>query len=253
MRIKMFPFCLRTFLACFFLSTIAGNAFAQPVAESGVAAPAARHYLLNLEVLAGTSGLGLGLTERLSPHWELHAGGAWLPFSFAFSSSISGIKVRNRFENALGQLHLLAGWNPFDTDRGLRLRGGFAWFTSARADLAVNTEDGYKFGDMVLTPAEMGTMHIRINRGGPAAYLGLQLFHLYTANRFGVTADIGTYYLMRKVAVTVQGDGFLTENDRNREVLENNLAGYRWLPQLQLAFHYRLGQLPGQGNKSGVQ
>lgn len=216
---------------------MAGTATVTPVAK--------RSWLLNLEVLAGTSGLGLGMTERLAPHWELHAGGAWLPFSFAFSSTLSDIKVRNSFDNALGQVHLLAAYNPFSTDKGFRLRVGMAYFLSARATLSLNTEEAYKYGDIQLTPAEMGTMTVRLKRGGLATYAGLQCFKLYTRNRFSVTADLGVYYLWKDVDVQVEGSGYLKDNQKNEAVLQRNLAGYRWLPQVQLAFHYRLGQLPG--------
>lgn len=222
------------------------EAAAQDIPAVATVEPVAkRSWLLNLEVLAGTSGLGLGLTERLTPHWELHAGGAWLPFSFAFSSILSDIKVRNNFDNALGQIHLLAAYNPFSTDKGLRLRLGMAYFLSARATLSLKTEEAYRYGDIQLMPAEMGTMLVTLKRGGLATYAGLQCFKVYTRNRFGVTADVGVYYLWKDLDVQVAGSGYLKDNKKNEAVLQRNLADYRWLPQVQLAFHYRLGKLPG--------
>lgn len=77
------------------------------------------------------------------------------------------------------------------------------------------------------------------NWSGIAPYIGFSVGSPVPKKRFGVTFDVGTYYMSRP-EVVVDATNLLEPNKLNQKPLYENLKGYRWLPQVQLNFTYKL-------------
>lgn len=222
-------------LGCLMAVAAYGPLMAQaPAADSTTASRP-----LFVSLLLGTSGAGAGVRVPLNERWQLHAGATWMPFTFGIPASIGSRKVDSRFDNAVGAVHLLADYTPFLHKPGFRISAGLAYFYAMRSTMVLRSRDGYNFGNLVIKPGDIGELTARVNRQGFAPYLGLGLLKVYRDNRFSVSFDVGTYYLAGKLDVAIEDTGYLSGNEKNEEVLQENLKNYRWLPLLQVAFNYR--------------
>ncbi len=160
-------------------------------------------------------------------------------FNFSIPATIGDRKVKGRFDNAVGAVHLLADYSPFLHKKGFRLSAGLAYFFAMRSTILLSPKGGYDYGDLKIGEDELGRLTAKVNRQGFAPYLGIGLLKLYSSNRFNVSADLGTYFLAGALDVKIEESGYLSGNKRNEPVLKENLEQYRWLPLLQVSFNYR--------------
>lgn len=235
MKLKI---CL--FICCLTVALYGAARAQMPAGVEEPAKPASRPITVSL--LLGTSGAGAGLRMPLDDRWQLHTGITWLPFNFNIPSSIGDRKVEGRFDNAVGAVHLIADYSPFLKKKGFRLSAGLAYFFAMRSTIALSPKGGYDFGDLKIKEEDLGRITAKVNRQGLAPYLGIGLLKLYDNNRFHISFDLGTYFLAGGLNVEIEDSGFLSGNERNESVLKENLANYRWLPLLQVAFNYRFNK-----------
>lgn len=192
-----------------------------------------------LGLTAGSQGIGLDFTQSIDPGISVRVGGSYLPVSYkytgVFSQVDSDIKLKTKsFANA----HLLVDFFP-SMDLGLRITAGAGYFFNATANANVQPAGNYKYGDIALTGAQLGSMEGNIKWKGIAPYLGAGwLFHFQEGESpITLGIDLGTYYLPKPDA-TLTGTNLFENNAYNEEKFKENVKGYRWLPLVQLTLRY---------------
>ncbi len=193
----------------------------------------------SVQVNAGSQGFGAAYNYGVIPQLALRLGFDIVPYSqnnvLHFSDFNSTSDLKAKFTN----IHLLADYTPFTSSSWFRLVGGFAYFVKAKGTLDVKPADNYKYGDLQLTPDQVGKVTFSADWQGVAPYLGVGFIKMFPSNRFNVNLDLGTYYLNKPDAQIV-GTGALSGNSSQTSQFEENIKGYRWLPVVQINFNYKL-------------
>jgi hypothetical protein len=194
-----------------------------------------------LGISAGSQGLGIDYTQGIQPGFSARLGVSYLPFSYnysgVFGSVDSDIKLKTKsFINA----HLFLDWYPLE-GYGLRITPGAGYFFDAKANANVKSTGSYKYGDIVVTGDDVGTMEGEIKWKGIAPYLGAGWLFGFSEGESPLTLgiDLGTYYLPKPDA-TLTGTKLLEDNQYNEEKFKENVKNYRWLPLLQVSLRYNL-------------
>jgi hypothetical protein len=192
-----------------------------------------------LEINVGTQGIGADYGYGIFSRLAVRLGADIIPLSAKNLFNVSGFnstsKARANFQN----VHLLVDIMPFKNHSGLRFVGGMAYFFKANGDINLQPSDEYSYGDIKLTPDQVGQININVDWNGVAPYMGIGLARLFPSRLFNVNLDVGTYYLSRPNA-TITGTGILEGNGSQTGQLNDNLKNYKWLPVLQLNFNFKL-------------
>jgi len=187
----------------------------------------------------GSQGIGGEFTYGIDKKVALRLGLNVIPVNvndaFDFADFNSTSKASAKFTN----IHLLADYTPFKSASAFRLVGGVAYFVRARGTMQVQPSDNYSYGDIVLTPDQVGYLNLDVDWKGIAPYAGIGLFKVIPKRRFNVNVDLGTYYL-KQPDVKIVGTGILKGNNKQEGQLHENVKDYRWLPVIQLNFSYKL-------------
>jgi len=231
--IQAYMFNKFLFLISLLILVISGSLLAQSNAPDPILKQ--KSVKLNL----GSQGIGSEFTYGVATKVALRLGLNVIPVSvnnaFDFADFNSTSKASAKFTN----IHLLADYTPFTATPAFRLVAGVAYFARASGNMQVQPKDNYSYGDIVLTPEQVGYLDLDINWKGIAPYAGIGLFRVIPAHRFNVNVDLGTYYL-KQPDVKIIGTGLLKGNDKQEGQLHENVKDYRWLPVVQLNFSYKL-------------
>ncbi len=191
-------------------------------------------------LLIGTAGIGVQGVATLGGNWGLRAGVQVLPsIKLTQQDKIGKTDVEHTYKINAGNLHVLADYYlPVLRSTGFRLSAGLGLFFAAKADVSSVPVGSYYFGEIQINDERMGTVESKVTRGGLAPYLGTGFSQLIHSGKFGLSLDVGSYYLLSKPNVKMSATGYLTGNERNEAQLEKNLEGYRWAPVVQIGLHY---------------
>lgn len=201
-------------------------------------------FVKTVGLQAGSQGIGAEAAVPLGRRFNLRAGVSILP--------LRGSQVRS-FGNDLNydasagidfqNYHAFADWQAFPRSVSLLnklvVSLGGAYFYKGRADGRAVLANDYRYGDLILSPEDVGDVSARADWTGPAAYGGFGLTNLPVGKRFGFGVHLGVFYL-GSPDVQVSGTGLLAANSSQEPVIRRNLKDYRWLPNLQFNFfiHY---------------
>ncbi|GAB2694495.1 hypothetical protein GCM10027037_17510 [Mucilaginibacter koreensis] len=192
-----------------------------------------------IQLNVGTQGIGLEYHYGIVPKLALRGGVDVVPVAiknvFEFSDFNSTSDLDARFTN----IHILADYTPFTGAKWFRLVGGLAYFAKAKGTLDVKPTDSYKYGEIQLTPEQVGQVKFTADWQGVAPYAGLGFFRMFPQKKFNVNLDLGTYYLKQPKA-HVSGTGSLQGNSSQTAQFQENIKDYRWLPVVQINFNYNL-------------
>lgn len=209
-----------------------GRSIAQ--VESGAVHPPS-----SVEINVGTQGIGADYSYGILPRLAVRLGADIIPLSAKNLFNVSGFNSTSKATAKFQNVHLLADFIPFKDYSGLRFVGGMAYFFKANGDINLQPSDEYSYGDIILTPDQVGQINMNVNWNGVAPYLGIGLARLFPSRLFNVNLDVGTYYLSRPNAI-ITGTGILEGNGSQTGQLNANLKNYKWLPVLQLNFNFKL-------------
>jgi hypothetical protein len=194
-----------------------------------------------LGITAGSQGVGIDYTQGVQPGFSVRVGGSYLPFSYNYSGVFgnvdSDIKLKTKsFANA----HVFLDFYPLE-GYGLRITPGLGYFFDATANALVQPTGSYKYGDIVVTGDDVGTMEGEIKWKGIAPYLGAGWLFGFSEGESPLTLgiDLGIYYLPKPDA-TLTGTKLLENNTYNQRKFQENVKNYRWLPLLQFSLRYSL-------------
>ncbi len=194
---------------------------------------------LSLQLQVGSQGVGADFRYGVLPNLSLRAGASFIPVNVNGVYDISGFDSQNDLTAKFSNIHLLADFVPFSGAQGFRLVGGVGYLFKANGGLSVTPSGTYKYGDISLTPEQVGSVNVDIDWKGVAPYLGFGLFKSFPNNRFNINLDLGTYYLTTP-KTTIVGTGMLSSNDSQTELINSNVKDYRFLPVIQFNFNFKL-------------
>jgi len=222
----------------------AGLGFAQetavmPTKNRSVLDTGSKQHPINLQILAGSQGLGADVRYGVTPKLGLRLGGS-TSTSIKVNDAIkfSGFDASNTLNAQMSNVHLFADYAPFKTN-AFRVVAGLGYLFKAGGALEFFPNGSYNYGDMTLTGAEVGQLDIDLSWKGVAPYLGLGLFKSVPKRLFNINLDLGTYFL-KSPESTVVGTKLLSENQQMETQLEKNMESYRFLPVIQLNFNFRI-------------
>ena len=187
----------------------------------------------------GSQGIGGEFTYGIDKKAALRLGLNVIPVSVNNAFDIADFNSTSKASAKFTNIHLLADYTPFKSAPAFRLVAGAAYFVRARGNMQVQPSDNYSYGDIVLTPEQVGYLDLSVDWKGIAPYAGIGLFKVIPRHRFNVNVDLGTYYL-KQPDVKVIGTGILKGNNTQEGQLQKNVKDYRWLPVIQLNFSYKL-------------
>ncbi len=204
--------------------------------EKIYADPAIKH-VATISLGLGTTGVGAEGKLSLNKHFNVRLGVSTLPLSYSGPLTLDGVKTTAKASGNFSKVSLLAEYKPFNSS--IRLVGGLGYYFSAKPHVVLKPTQNYKFGQTTVTKDELGQMDITTNWNGIAPYLGIGLLPDFPKRKFNVNIDLGVYYLSKERS-TFTGTNLLQDNSSNDAVLDNNLSGYRWMPELKINLTYKL-------------
>jgi len=187
----------------------------------------------------GSQGIGAEYAYGIDKKVALRLGVNVIPVSVNDAFDIADFNSTSKVSAKFTNIHLLADYTPFKSAPAFRLVGGAAYFVRGRGSMQVQPKDNYTYGDIVLTPDQVGYLNLDVDWKGIAPYAGIGLFKVMPKRRFNVNVDLGTYYL-KQPDVKIVGTGILKGNNTQEGQLKENVKDYRWLPVFQLNFSYKL-------------
>ncbi|GAB3921080.1 hypothetical protein [Mucilaginibacter myungsuensis] len=192
-----------------------------------------------ISIQLGTQGIGAEYRYGLFSQLNLRAGIATLPVDQKNVFDIDDVNSKNDLSAKFTNIHLLAEVTPFKSFQFLRVIAGAASILKGNGHIDITPTDTYKYGDITLTPEQVGNLQMDINWDGICPYFGLGLVKAFPKNRFNINVDLGTYYLNKPTA-TFAGSGIFAGNSSQSAQLQKNVEDYRWLPVVQLNFNFKL-------------
>jgi hypothetical protein len=153
--------------------------------------------------------------------------------------NVSGANLLIDGKAEIGSVGAMVDYHPFSKS-SFKLVVGYAMLLNQINGLAYTT-DYYKLNDIIISPEVIGgfDLGININQG---AYLGLGFGRAVPKKRFGMSLEVGAYYI-GKPTVTFKASGMLAPSTSQESVIGNNMSGYNWLPMLNIGLNFRLGKI----------
>ncbi|RIV23431.1 hypothetical protein DYU11_10535 [Fibrisoma montanum] len=233
---------MRTVRLFFLLCLINTSLYAQ--STPGFEPRPASQYQVGIQ--AGTTGIGL-YGERLldqAHRLALRVGVNYLAYRQPVrlkTADDSYVVIDPDFMISLA--HAGLRWNPFKRSSFFVTAGaGYTWNPALR--FVLTAENTVNFGGLVMTAEDVGTIRAGLRWNPVVAYLGTGFGRVIPRRRLTVGVELGGYYL-GKPTVELDYEGFLetTTIDEQVPIVERNLAGYRYLPVLNLNVAYAIGRL----------
>lgn len=196
---------------------------------------------LNVSATLGiATGVGLEVKAGILPRLNARLGFSIMSAGYSKNNiKVDDILIALKAKGTFTKVQLLAEYTPKPLTR-FSIVGGVAYYFGSKITATVTPVDDYNFSQMTVSKEELGQVTGVGNWSGIAPYLGFSVgTPIPKKKRYNVTMDVGTFYLSRP-EVTVDATELLKPNTLNQKPLYQNLKGYRWLPQLQLNFTYKL-------------
>jgi hypothetical protein len=186
------------------------------------------------------SGLGAEVKASILPQLNVRLGFSAIGMSYNMKNySVdddveASVSAKLRFS----KIHLLAEYRPF-AKKSFRLVAGPSYFISNKMTVIVAPLSSYTYRRIEIAKEELGEVKGTIDWSGIAPYFGIGIGNSVPVKRFNITVDAGAYFL-RRPKVTIDATKLLEPNKANEQQLSENLKNYRWVPQLQFNFNYKL-------------
>ena len=216
-----------------------GGVYAQSDKEED--APVVHEHPVSVSLHIGSEGAGGDVKMRVAQRWFVRLGASTLPLDYGNVITLADYSSSFNLNTSFTNVHAFGEWQPFGR-LSLRVVGGVAYFVSGKISGTLMPEGTFSYNGVTVTAAQIGQINCTVDWKGVAPYLGIGLWKgIPVRHRFGVNMDLGTYY-MSKPNTVVTGTNMLnsSNNTDNSKQLNQELAGYRWLPVLQVNFSYRI-------------
>ncbi len=191
-------------------------------------------------VKLSTTGPGIEGIKVINQNWNARLGFGILPLHIKRSMDQNnlGLDLDTRFRT--GGLNLQA---DFHLSEWYYFTGGL-WYNFVKADLDIKLSDAVDFGDISISPEQIGTFNVVAKPGSRISpYLGVGFGNpMPTQNKkFWFNVELGTWY-HHKPRFYLDAAGMIspTANENNEKALENNFKGFRFYPVFTIQGNYRL-------------
>jgi hypothetical protein len=222
-------------------------------AQDTIPTPAAAVASIPTAITASKKGLGIGL------NLSTNGIGGQVAYSF-FKSGKLALRLEGRYfaytqnkiaynvsgahllidgKAELGSAGAMVDYHPFSKS-SFKLVVGYAMLLNKINGIAYTT-DYYKLNDIIIPPEIVGgfDMGISVKQG---AYVGLGLGRAVPKKRFGMSLEVGAYYI-GEPTVTFKAKGMFAPSTSQESVIGNNMSVYTWLPMLNIGLNFRLGKI----------
>ena len=192
-------------------------------------------------VQLGLPGFGLEYAHNLSPHLNARARVNYFVLNdYSTDMELSGQDVNIAVDlNALSTDFLL-DYLPFKRS-SFHITGGISFVSKMNIDATVLLNQTFEYGDIKITPEEIGQIDIGIDYTGIAPYIGFGFGRSVPKNRVGVGLEVGGYFAGGP-QVDVEATGMLSDTSEEEAQLEENLSDYAWVPRASLRISFKLGK-----------
>lgn len=184
---------------------------------------------------AGTLGLGLEGTTRLSDSFNLRGG----INNYSRDLDETTNSVRYDVDLDLKSGALLVDWHPFTNT--FRFSAGL-FYNKNEASITATPTSNVMVGNTTYTPAQVGTLSGDVKFKKSAPYLGIGWGNaVSTPRRFGFTAEIGALFQDSPDVTLRSTNSSVTQADLQREEqdIEGKLDNFKIYPVLSVGFSYR--------------
>lgn len=184
---------------------------------------------------AGTLGLGLEGTTRLSENFNLRGG--INAYSFSFDETVNNVRYNTDLDLKSGAL--LLDWHPFSGT--FRFSAGLL-YNKNEANLTTTPTSNVIIGGTTYTPSQVGTLTGNAKFKKNAPYLGLGWGNAVSkGSPFGFTAEIGALFQGSPDVTLRSSNPSVSQADLRREEqdIENKLDNFKVYPVVSIGFSYR--------------
>lgn len=192
---------------------------------------------LNASSLGGGIELARSINERLSLRLRFN--------TIDLSSIIENKKIsiggdRYSFDGGgkVTELDLSVEYNPFSKS-SFKLIGGIGYFTNASFKLKGNHVGGSSYGEIEITPEDIGEINFKVDYKGLAPYVGFGFGRAIPKKRVGLGIEVGTFYFVEQ-KVSVTGTNLMASVKEQTETFKRDISDYRWYPFVNLRLAVRL-------------
>lgn len=196
---------------------------------------------------AGITGVGGHLAWKLpaKARLVLRVGGTYLAYKKSMQLDLGDSSiVELRPDFVIGLVQTSIKWHPFRRGAFFVTGGaGYTWRPDIRLQLTAKTL--LDLGGIRMKAEEFGTIQLGVKWSPIVGYAGFGFGRSIPRRRFGFGVEMGCYYL-GSPKVEMEFEGFLetTTLAEQTPLIEKNMRGYRFLPNLQLVFTYSLFKKP---------
>lgn len=200
---------------------------------------------LSVQLQGGTNGFGAGIRYQFLEKLAVRLNGTY--FARTVNNPLKGrdinISALGEFKDDVryvkGSVSQVGVLGEYSVLSMLRLVAGGAIINNTEVDGFLKPSKGMDFGNLTISPEQIGDLKANVSFNGFAPYIGLGLGKSTPSKRFGVNVDLGTYYLSA-AKVQIDATKLLAPNKNQESLLENNLSTFRWMPTLQVNLNFKL-------------
>lgn len=196
-----------------------------------------------VSVHAGVTGVGVQGAWRLPKHpqWVVRVGGSYISYKKQHQIDLGDSSiVEFRPDFVIGLVQSSVKWQPFRRSSFFLTAGaGYTWRPDVQLQLQALSP--IELGGIQMKPEEFGTIDLRVRWSSVVGYAGMGMGRSVPKRRWGFGFELGCYYL-GKPKLSADYEGFLetTTLDEQLPMIERNMRGYRFLPNLQFVISYSL-------------
>lgn len=198
--------------------------------------PAAAGDRVGIGVKAGTLGLGVDLTGRITNWFSVRA--SYNTADVSESDEVSDIEYDG--DVALGAYGLLLDFHPFKNN--FRLTAGYMRNRTGIDLTGLPTTDT-EIGDTTYTPAEIGTLTGKVTFEQDVPYFGIGYGSAAKGpRRFRFLFDLGVLDQGSGDVSLSSSTGLVQESDLEQEIqeIEEDIEDYKLWPVIALGFSFRI-------------
>lgn len=218
-------------ISFFFIVAIAVPGFAQEVEKKNEFSPG---WAVGVKLT--TLGPGIEFIKSFNEYISLRLGGSYYKFKYEFSLE-DDISTINKSFTTFGSINLTADVNFLSF---MHFTGGFMYNLTS-LELEAIPKDEYYIGEIELTEETVGSIYYGVAPNKICPYAGLGFGRSISRSKVvSFTCDLGVvYHGSPKVNLDANGMVSPTASEEQRQLLEDNIKGYRFYPVLNFQLSFR--------------
>jgi hypothetical protein len=190
---------------------------------------------------AGLLGYGADFATRVNPHLILRAGVNFFQLEgFEVVRELAGRSVLIVASNNTLSFDMMGEYYPWQKS-SFKLLFGASYIQSLTANAMIMVTDPMMFGEIELTPEQVGEMEIELAYGGMAPFLGIGFGRSVPNKRIGLGLEVGSYYI-GSPSVNMNASELLepSASAEQEKRFEESFRTLSWLPAVKFRLAVRL-------------